>query len=101
MLTGKTFGAIAAFLLIAGTASAQTTSHADSVDSPFERFWTQPRTVPKFGVGVQDRAFFEVDYSTTVFTGIRLGSLHKVGISRSMYSWITRTCCSDRKPVMK
>jgi hypothetical protein len=32
----------------------------DTVATPFARFWTVPRVVPKFGVGVQDRAFFEV-----------------------------------------
>lgn len=33
----------------------------DSVRTkPFDTFWTRPRTVPKIGVGVQDRAFLEV-----------------------------------------
>lgn len=27
---------------------------------PFDRFWTKPRFVPKVGVGLQDRAFFEI-----------------------------------------
>ncbi|HEY3404480.1 MAG TPA: hypothetical protein VGK59_13920 [Ohtaekwangia sp.] len=27
---------------------------------PFDTFWTRPRTVPKIGVGVQDRAFLEI-----------------------------------------
>jgi hypothetical protein len=93
MLTGKTFGAIAAFLLIAGTASAQTTSHADSVDSPFERFWTQPRTVPKFGVGVQDRAFFEV--------GLQYHSIyrHPLGLA-SQGGYITVDVFLDNKNLL-
>lgn len=28
--------------------------------TPFERFWTKPRIVPKLGVGAMDRAFVEV-----------------------------------------
>lgn len=30
------------------------------VSSPFHRYWTKPRIIPKFGVGAQDRAFVEV-----------------------------------------
>jgi hypothetical protein len=38
--------------------------HADSVlKTPFHRYWTQQRLVPKLGVGAQDRAFFEVGLS--------------------------------------
>jgi hypothetical protein len=45
-------------LLYAHLASAQ---YADSIlRTPFHRFWTQPRLVPKIGVGLQDRAFVEV-----------------------------------------
>ena len=34
---------------------------SDSVRTkPFDTFWTRPRTVPKIGVGVQDRAFLEI-----------------------------------------
>src|SRR5687768_15577031 len=45
-------------LLHAHLVSAQ---YADSIlRTPFHRFWTQPRLVPKIGVGSQDRAFVEV-----------------------------------------
>lgn len=27
--------------------------------TPFDRYWTRPRIIPKIGVGAQDRAFFE------------------------------------------
>lgn len=34
---------------------------ADSLfNTPFDRYWTQQRLIPKIGVGSQDRAFFEV-----------------------------------------
>ena len=29
-------------------------------NTPFQRYWTEPRLVPKIGVGSQDRAFFEI-----------------------------------------
>jgi len=33
----------------------------DSVGTkPFDTFWTRPRTIPKIGVGIQDRAFLEL-----------------------------------------
>ena len=39
-------------------ASAQ---NADSLlRTPFHRYWTQQRLIPKLGIGSQDRAFFEV-----------------------------------------
>jgi hypothetical protein len=31
--------------------------------SPFERFWTRPRVVPKVGFGVQDRPFFTAGFA--------------------------------------
>ncbi len=38
--------------------------YADSLlRTPFHRYWTQQRLVPKLGVGAQDRAFFEVGLS--------------------------------------
>ena len=30
------------------------------VSTPFERYWTKPRIVPKIGVGTMDRAFVEL-----------------------------------------
>jgi hypothetical protein len=45
-------------LLYAHLTSAQ---YADSIlRTPFQRFWTQQRLIPKVGVGSQDRAFVEV-----------------------------------------
>jgi hypothetical protein len=45
-------------LLHAQLVSAQ---YADSIlRTPFHRYWTQPRLIPKIGVGSQDRAFLEV-----------------------------------------
>lgn len=65
MRTGKIMGGIALiFGSFTHTVTAQqttiVTTPADSVTSPFQRYWTRPRTIPKFGVGVQDRAFFEI-----------------------------------------
>lgn len=37
--------------------------------TPFERFWTKPRVVPKLGVGAMDRAFVEV--------GVQLHSIYR------------------------
>lgn len=62
---------IIAALLIQAGAVAQVTERPDSVAppyelsapgqrKPFEKFWTQPRIVPKIGVGTMDRAFVEV-----------------------------------------
>jgi len=42
-------------------------------NGPFKRYWTHPRTVPKFGIGVQDRAFFEV--------GLQYHSIYKHPLS--------------------
>ena len=35
---------------------------ADSIyhNKPFERYWTQPRLIPKAGLGMQERGFVEV-----------------------------------------
>src|SRR5690348_16984418 len=59
------------FLTTAGGAWAQnTTPVPDTIiystpsqeiqRTPFERFWTKPRIVPKLGVGAMDRAFVEL-----------------------------------------
>jgi hypothetical protein len=52
----------AGFLLVL-LLSCTTTLFAQRTDSsstkPFQYYWTKPRFVPKVGVGVQDRAFFE------------------------------------------
>jgi len=37
--------------------------------TPFDRYWTHPRFVPKVGVGAQDRAFFEA--------GVQYHSIYK------------------------
>ncbi|MGC3944022.1 MAG: hypothetical protein QM762_05765 [Chryseolinea sp.] len=37
--------------------------------TPFERFWTKPRVVPKLGVGAMDRAFLEL--------GVQLHSIYR------------------------
>ena len=50
-------------VLLAGVMYAHPTvgQHADSLFStPFQRYWTQQRLIPKLGVGTQDRAFLEV-----------------------------------------
>jgi hypothetical protein len=65
MRTGKIMGAALLILVsfthtVVAQQPAIVTSPADSVTSPFERYWTRPRTVPKIGVGIQDRAFFEI-----------------------------------------
>jgi hypothetical protein len=62
MLTGSKYGWCLFFcvcFLSAGSAFAQT---RDSVgtNSPFTQFWTKPLIIPKLGVGVQDRLFFEM-----------------------------------------
>ena len=45
-------------MLLAGTTVLG--QSVDTTGAPFSRFWTVQRFAPKFGVGVQDRAFFEV-----------------------------------------
>ncbi len=51
----RNLGAILA-LALASAAYAQ-----DSVNvKPFERYWTQPRLVPKMGIGLEESAFAEV-----------------------------------------
>src|SRR5687767_8047902 len=60
MLTGSRSWRWIIFLavLYSHAASAQ---YADSLfRTPFHRFWTQPRLIPKIGVGSQDRAFVEI-----------------------------------------
>jgi len=50
-----------AFSHIAVAQHANSTQYSDSlVSTPFHRYWTKQRLIPKIGVGVQDRAFFEV-----------------------------------------
>ncbi|WP_276374211.1 hypothetical protein [Chryseolinea sp. H1M3-3] len=46
-------------MVVSHAASAQ---RADSLlsTSPFHRYWTKQRVVPKVGVGMQERAFFEL-----------------------------------------
>ena len=78
MRTGKIMGgALMILVSFTHTLTAQktnvVTSPADSVTSPFERYWTRPRTVPKFGVGVQDRAFVEI--------GLQYQSIYKLPLS--------------------
>jgi len=61
MLTGShmtKFAVIMAGLLVTMNVIAQ---DVDTVSTrPFERYWTQPRLVPKLGIGVQETAFMEV-----------------------------------------
>ena len=35
-------------------------SDLEVIHTPFERYWTKPRIVPKIGVGTMDRAFIEL-----------------------------------------
>lgn len=51
------FFSLCFFILCAADLCAQ---NMDTVSTPFNRYWTRPRTVPKIGVGAQDRAFLEV-----------------------------------------
>jgi hypothetical protein len=64
MRTGKFFVGIATLIvtvLSTHVIHAQQTDSVSNIDtSPFQRYWTQPRTIARFGAGVQDRAFIEL-----------------------------------------
>jgi hypothetical protein len=61
MHTGRRSWTILVFLLSVICSQFAFAQHADSVSStPFKRYWTKQRLIPKLGVGSQDRAFFEV-----------------------------------------
>lgn len=49
-------------LLMLGSAIPLMAQNGDSIyhNSPFDRYWTKPRLVPKVGIGTQDRGFVEV-----------------------------------------
>jgi hypothetical protein len=49
---------LSVLLLLCTTALVAQVSDSSST-KPFQYYWTKPRLVPKLGVGVQDRAFFE------------------------------------------
>lgn len=61
------------FLLISLTLCAQQEDTAFVQKSPFERYWTRERFVPKIGVGAQDRAFVEI--------GVQLHNIYKHPLS--------------------
>jgi hypothetical protein len=64
MRTDKFLVGIATLIIALLSTHSIRAQQADTVafanTSPFERYWTQPRTVLKFGAGAQDRAFFEI-----------------------------------------
>jgi len=79
MRTGKFLVGIATLIV---TVLSSHASHAQKIDSvskidtsPFQNYyyWTQPRTIARFGAGVQDRAFVEV--------GIQFHSIYKHPLS--------------------
>lgn len=61
MHTGSRSWISLTFFLCVTCAHITSAQRADSLlRTPFQRYWTQQRVVPKIGVGTQDRAFFEV-----------------------------------------
>ncbi len=61
MRTGRRSWMVLLFFLSAISSHVSLAQQADSlVSTPFKRYWTKQRLVPKLGVGTQDRAFFEV-----------------------------------------
>lgn len=61
MRIGSRFGKWALIFALVMSGYGLRAQEADSVSAtPFQRYWTKPRIIPKFGVGAQDRAFVEV-----------------------------------------
>jgi hypothetical protein len=61
MRIGRRSWIILTFLLTILWANLTLAQPADSLyDTPFKRYWTKQRLIPKLGVGSQDRAFIEV-----------------------------------------
>ena len=61
MHTGRRSWMILIIFLSVACSHTSLAQHADSLlRTPFQRYWTQQRLIPKIGVGSQDRAFFEV-----------------------------------------
>ncbi len=61
MRTGRRSWVILSLFLTFLCASLASAQDADSlVNTPFKRYWTKQRLIPKLGVGSQDRAFLEV-----------------------------------------
>jgi hypothetical protein len=62
MRTGRILRGIATLMVILSTqiANGQNQDSATKKNGPFQKYWTRPRTVPKFGAGMQDRAFVEI-----------------------------------------
>lgn len=61
MLIGRRGWFVLIFLMSLAGSHTTFAQYADSLlRTPFQRYWTQKRLVPKVGVGSQDRAFFEV-----------------------------------------
>jgi hypothetical protein len=61
MRTGRRSWIFFSFILSVVAAHTTLAQHADSLyRTPFHRYWTQQRLIPKLGVGTQDRAFVEV-----------------------------------------
>lgn len=62
MRTGRILQGIAMLIvsILPQAVDGQTVVDSTKHKGPFEKFWTRPRTVPKFGAGAQDRAFVEI-----------------------------------------
>ncbi len=75
-----------------------TSGYNRSSDCSFERYWTQPRTVAKFGAGIQDRAFIEIGLQYHSIYKHPLSLASKGGyLSVSISLWTIRTCYSVPK----
>lgn len=75
MRTGRFLVGMATLMVIVWSTQTLHAQRADTVRIPtaFERYWTQPRTVAKFGAGIQDRAFIEI--------GLQYHSIYKHPLS--------------------
>lgn len=76
MRIGRFLGGIATLIVTVLSTQALHAQQKDTVTfntKLFERYWTQPRTVAKFGAGVQDRAFVEI--------GLQYHSIYKHPLS--------------------
>jgi hypothetical protein len=61
MRTGRRSWVILILVVTVIYSNVTIAQQADSlIKTPFKRYWTQQRLIPKLGVGSQDRAFFEV-----------------------------------------
>jgi hypothetical protein len=61
MLIGRRSWVVLIVFVVVLASQLALAQNADSlVRTPFDRYWTQQRLVPKIGIGSQDRAFLEV-----------------------------------------